>query len=377
MSETQTTAVTMHTGATVNGVQTQAEVLMQRHTPTSWPTAKEGLTQWTNIVNSLNVVDFEKPLASIAMHPRTGGLYDKTLNGVGQTQGIIPTRTALSHLMSYGEGPSYNVENLEFYPPSIRAQMVEHQLAKVTAAKPRTVVLRTAVRGIVGQNEERVIRAVTSDMHSRDKGDDLALIAQFQRLPSTVLANARMRVVKEWDYTHVEMVIPNKVREVRPGIVINGRINVKNSETKGGSFEASVGTMNLVCLNGMVGNGSNSTVSVKHVGDIRSRMGAGVRTVIELVDVYLEEFFQAYNMPLPKSQSEVIEATVKRFKLPEATGAALGALWNVDGERSAGHTVAGLANALTRHAQSLPVERALEVEAVAGKVVSMGLSAFL
>jgi hypothetical protein len=313
------------------------------------------------------------------MNPVTGGLYNAQKHPAAQA-GIIPTRTALSHFTSFNlKGPSHNVENLEYYPPRTRAMMFKDQQA---AMGERSIVLRTAVKattkGIGGQMEEdRVIRAFTSDIHSKEHGDDKALIAQYRRLPNEILDIARMRVVKEWDYTHVEMVLPNKLREVKKGVVINARINIKNSETKGGMFEASVGTMNLVCLNGMVAGGSNSTVTVRHVGDIRTKMLAGVRTVIELVDVYLEEYFQAYRQELPLSQADAIARTVKRYKLPEATGAALGTLWNVDGELGAGHTVAGLANALTRHAQSLPVERALDMEETAGKVLASGLSAFL
>lgn len=366
-------AVQMHTGATVNGVQTEAEVLMQRHTPQDWPVASAALQRWETLTQALNAKDFDKPIHSLAMNPFTGGLYDKFTATPG-TAGVIPTRTALSHLVSYAEGPNYNVENLEFYPTHIRAQMLEHQLAKVPA---RNVTLRSAVTGVIDGNERRVIRAVVSDKHSKGNGDDLELIAQLRRLPDHLLATSRMRVVKQWDYTHVELVVPAKVREVRPGVVINARINIKNSETKGGSFEASVGTMNLVCINGMVGSGSNSTVTVRHMGDIRSKMRAAAVTTIDLADVYLDEFVESYRQSLPGTQADAIAATIKRYKLPENTGHALAALWNIDGERGGGHTVAGLANALTRHAQSLPVEAALNVESIAGKVVAMGLEAFL
>jgi hypothetical protein len=377
-TNTQTDGVALHTGATVNGVQTQAEVLMQRHTPTTWPTAAQALQKWEVLNQRLNAKDFEVPLHDLAMNPTTGGLFNVRKASANAPSGVIPTRTALGHLMSYGPAPSYNVENLEFYPPEIRADMVRYQLDKAPA---KTVTLRTAVKAAITDahgavTEERVVRAVTSDIHSKENGDDRALIVQLNKLPQALLDNARMRVIKEWDYTHVEMVVPNKVKEVKPGVVINGRVSLRNSETKGGSFEASVGTLNLVCLNGMVGGRSNSTVTIKHVGDIRTRMRAGVLTVVELIDVYLEEFFEAYQAKLPVTQAEAIERTVKRYALPKDTGAALAALWNVDGERGAGHTVAGLANAMTRHAQSLPVERAIDIEEAAGRVVSDGLSAF-
>lgn len=369
---TQTESVQLFTGANINGVQTQAEVLMQRHTPTNWPLAPQALRQWTALNQKLNTKDIEVPIKALAMSPKTGGIYNHLKNAHGN-MGISPTKTALQHLVSLtSDFPSSAVENLMFYPPETRALMFANLMGKT---KDKNIYLRTAVRGIVGQTEDRVIRAATSDLHSLENGDDQAVIQQIERLPDAVLANARMRVTKEWDFTHVEIVIPNKVKEVRPGVVINARINIENSETKGGSFVASVGTMNLVCLNGMVGGGSNSTVTVRHMGDIRTKVRAGVVTVIDLVDVYLEEYLNAYKAQLPGTRAEAIAKTQKRFKLPETTATALTTLWDVDGERGAGNTVAGLANAMTRYAQSLPVEQALKLEEAAGKVVSMGLDA--
>lgn len=368
MSEVQQQAVSMHTGAVVNGVQTQAEVLMQRHTHTGWPTASQALARWEALCKAMGAEDHVVPLQAMVMNPTTGGFFNenKRTPGHKMPHGVIPTRTALGHLLGFvADKPPEAVSNLEYYPPDVRAMMWQAAKAKTPA---RNVVMRTAIQSV--EKGTLAVRAVTSEIHSQGNGDDLALIAQFRRLPEAVLNDARLRVIKEWDYTHVEMVLPSKVKEVRAGIVINGRINLKNSETKGGSFEAQVGTMNLVCLNGMIGGGSNSTVSVKHVGDIRTRMKAGIVTVIDLVDIYLEEFFEAYKTPLRVTQADAIARTVAKFKLPETTGVALAALWNVDGERGAGQTVAGLANALTRHAQSLPVEKAIAIEEAAGKVVS-------
>lgn len=363
-------AVALHTGATVNGVQTQADVLMRRHNPEGWPSAIAGLSTWESLAISLDARDMAVDLKALTMNPHTGGLYNRRKAGP-EHGGVIPTHTALGHFVGLsGEAPNRATENLEFYPPAVRAQMFAHLVSK---ADDRQVVMRTARLG----GGAFVVRAVTSAKHSQAHGDDLALISQLRRLPDYVLGSAKMRVVKEWDYTHVEMVLPAKVREVKPGIVIQGRINLTNSETKGGSFEASVGTLNLVCLNGMVGAGNRSTMSVKHVGDIRSRMRASVVTVVDLVDVYLEEFAQAYAQPLPGTRAEAIERTVRRFRLPESTGAALATLWDVDGARGAGDTVAGLANALTRHAQSQPVEAALATEAVAGQVLAGGIDALL
>jgi hypothetical protein len=236
------------------------------------------------------------------------------------------------------------------------------------------VFLRTAVKGVVGNQQERVIRAVVTDKHSKDHGDDLMLISKLRGLQAP---GARIRVVKEWDYTHAEIVIPNKVVQVRPGVVIQARINIKNSETKGGSLEASVGSMNLVCLNGMVGAGNGTTMSIRHVGNIQYKMLAALTTVTQLADEHLLEFSNAYKAELPTTRADAIGRIQKQYKLSDTTAASLATLWDVDGDRGAGNTVAGLANALTRAAQARTVEQGLELEAIAGKVISKGLSAFL
>lgn len=365
-------AVTMHTGAVINGVATEAEVLMARHTPKDWPSMALGLDRWERLCEALQAEDHTMPIKAIFMSPTTGGLYNSIKTNGKVNNGVVPTRTALQHLLSFtGAGadlPASACDNLEWQDPDVRAIMLQRFLSK---AKDRTVVMRTAI-----DKDAMVVRAVTSELHSQEYGDDLATIQQLRGIVHK-MPQAVMRVVKQWDNTLVEVVIPNKVREVKKGVVVQSRINITNSETKGGCYEASVGTLNLFCLNGAVGSGASSTVTVRHMGDIRTKMRAAMITVVELADVYLEEYHNAYRAELPVSQADAIARTVKRFKLPEATGAALGTLWNVDGAQSAGHTVAGLANALTRYAQSLPIEKALVMETVAGKVIADGRNAFL
>lgn len=370
MSNTQ--AVAMHTGATVDGVQREAEVLMRRHTPADWPTLANGLNRWEALIKDMDAKDFEVNLRSIAMNPVTGGLFNKDKDPQGQSGGIVPTRTSLGHLLSYDESaPPQAVTNLEAYSPAVRAQMLAERIAR---GPIRKVFMRTAVKGIVGQSQERVIRAVVTGQHSKDFGDDLVIINKLRTMQN--LPGAVLRVVKQWDSTHAEIVIPNKVIQPKVGVVIQARMNVWNSETKAGAIGASIGALNLTCLNGNVGAGNGTTINIRHNGDVRYKVNAALATVVELADDVLHDFSEAYKALLPVTQAEAIAQTVKRYQLPETTGAALQALWDVDGERSAGHTVAGLANALTRHAQSLPVERALDLETIAGKVISKGIAAF-
>lgn len=375
--------VVTYTGATVNGVQTQAEVLMQRHTPHEWPMLKDGLAQWEAQTRDLKAVDFPIPLHALEMNRTTGGLYDRLKNPQGvnpttgvRTQGVIPTHTALAHLVSYAsDTPGACVENLEHYSPAIRAQMLQELLVKTPM---RDVTLRTALlsKGAGAMPDTRVIRAVVSEKHSQEHGDDLAVIAELNKL--TGVEGARIRVVKQWDYSHVEVFLPNKFTEVKKGRKVYGRLSFRNSETKGGSYEASVGSLDLWCLNGAVAAGNGTSISIRHVGDIRYKMAASARTMTELVDHVLHEQAETYKMALPGTRAEVIERIVKAHKLPADSGSALSALWDVDGiEQGGGHTVAGAVNAVTRYAQSLPVERAIAVETIAGRIQAAGLSAFL
>lgn len=370
--------VTTYTGATVNGVQTEAEVIMQRATPQDWPLLGPGLDMWESQVKALAAVDFPVPLHALRFHPKTGGLYNLHKGSPETTTGVVPTRTAIQHLMSYAPErtlPASIVDNLQFMSPATRAA---YWLTDILPnMKVRDVNLRTAVhtQGQGAIPDQRVIRAVVSDIHSREHGDDLAVIQELRKLSG--VQDARLRVVKRWDDTHVEVVLPNKVREVRKGVVIQARVNLRNSETKGGSFEAAIGSMNLVCLNGMISQGNGTTISIRHTGDIRYKMAAGVKTVLELASDHLDQFAKAYDSQLPGTRAEAIERLAKRYQLPATTAAALQVLWDVDGQLGAGNTVAGAVNALTRHAQSQDVSKALDTEAIAGKVLSAGLSAFM
>lgn len=371
-------AVSIHTGAVVNGVQTEAEVLMARHTPNNWPRMADALTKWQGMCENLKAEDKEVKLRSIFMNTTTGGLFnvDKWDRKKPMPNGIMPTKTALGHLVSFikeADVPSSFVDNLLDDEPQIRSARLLRKLAKTP---DRAVIMRTVIADILAGTY--VVRAVASEKHSQGNGDDLAIIEQLRKIQHKV-PTAVMRVVKQWDNTHVEVVIPNLVKEVKPGVIIQSRINIENSETKGGSYEASVGTLNLRCINGMTSSGANSTVSVKHMGDIRTKMRAAMTTVIDLAEVYLEEYSNAYRVELPRPRAEVIDMAVKRLKLPDPKniGTKLAALWDIDGEHGAGDTVAGLANAMTRYAQQLPVEKATVLEALAGKVVADGRDAFL
>ena len=140
------------------------------------------------------------------------------------------------------------------------------------------------------------------------------------------------------------------------------------------------GSFNLVCLNGMVRQGrNNSEYKVRHMGDIGYKVRQSIKGAIEAVQEHLATFATAYSTTFPANQTRasIINHFIGHNSLPEDTGFSLNTLWDVDGERSAGNTLAGLVNAVTRHAQGQSVQAALETEALAGETLHKGFGAFI
>lgn len=352
--------ITIHNGAVVNGVQQDTQVIMRRNGIDKWPDAVTGLKEWADKVTNLKLFDVQGvPIRNVRMNPETGGLYGE---GKDPAHSMPMTKTAMGHLFSYVKRKPDNVVNnlLDIDDLAIRSIVFSHYMGRPEA---RNIVLRTAMTSPT----QRTIRAVVSDLHSQERGDDLSIIESLKDLVTTEM---KMRVVRQWDRTHAEIILPNTaVQVLKKGITLYGKINIVNSETKQGGFEALAGSMNLVCLNGMTAMGDSSTFKVRHVGDIKHRVRQSIRVGIEGVMEHLNDFSKAYSKPLPNTRAEAIEAFVTYHALPETTGVAMAALWDVDGERSGGDTLAGLVNSATRHAQSLPVKEAAELERNAGETL--------
>lgn len=365
---TQNEAVTIHNGATVNGVQVDTQVLMRRKGFDTWLSAKEGLQRWKAGIQAQELFDVKDlPIKQVRMSRGNGGFYKE---GKNVDNAMPATRTAIGHLFSYiKDKPDNVVNNLLDLPLALRAQVFEHYIQRPEA---RNVVLRTAMA-----NDKRIIRAVVSDVHSQDKGDDLQVINSLESIID-LAPDAKLRVIRQWDLTTAELILPNTaIKVLSKGITLYGKITLTNSETKGGSFSALAGSMNLVCLNGMTAMNDESTYRVRHMGDIGYKVRQSIRGGLEGVIEHLTVFKESYETPLTKTRAETLSAFIDHHSLPESTGTAMAALWDVDGERSGGDTLAGLVNAATRHAQSLQVADASKLEALAGETLHKGLSSFL
>lgn len=367
--EDTTNPITVSGGATVNGVQVDTQILMARKGYDKWPSANDGLKEWEDKVKAMDLADHKIPLQAITMHPQTGGLF----KAGNKSSGLVSTKTALGHLVSYvnkDAKPDNLTNNLLSVPPAIRAQMLAYYIGKT---QNRDVVLRTGL----STPDHRVIRAVVSEIHSQEKGDDLSIIQSLRDLVASAGPTAKLRVIRQWDYTSAELVIPTVAKKVGKGRTLYSRIQIVNSETKGGSYETLAGSMDLVCLNGMVAPGNSSTFKVRHMGDIGYRVRQSIKGAIDGAMDHLNTFAEAYETPLDKPRADILAAFGSAYELPESTVHAVQTLWDVDGEQSAGDTLAGLVNSITRYAQSQPVEQALETEKLAGEILHRGLSALI
>ena len=365
----QVDAIQVHGGATVDGVRTDTEVIMARKGFDKWPSIHEGLNQWEAKVQFMDLHDVKLPIGDIAMSLTTGGLYNVNKDS---THALPATRTAIGHLMSYvKDKPANALGCMLDLPLALRSRVFATYLQR---GESRNVILRTAIApmGDNGSSSDRVVRAVVSESHSREHGDDLQVIASLRAALRD--EKGMMRVVRQWDSTLAEIVIPNLAVQPKVGVVLYGRLAIENSETKGSSYTTEGGSMNLICWNGAVRAGDTSEYRVRHMGNIGFRVSQSIKGALDAIGEHLQVFSDAYQTELARPRADVIAAFVKVNELPESTGGAIATLWDVDGERGAGDTLAGLVNAVTRHAQSLPVGPAIIMESIAGQTLHRGLA---
>lgn len=278
------------------------------------------------------------------------------------------THDALQHTVSYLSTPRGTTGVLEFLRPAARAVAFE-DLA-VRAPREAAITMRTLV-----SKGQRIIRAVTSDRHSLTAGDDGAIV---RALRGMVNGDAKARITRQWDRSDFEIVIPTRAREVKRGDLVYAKIHISNSETKGGSLEIFGGLHRLVCENGIVAsvNDAASGFSIRHVGDVTNRLNVALRVAVAGIEAFAVKFGEAYAVPLVGTRAETLERVGRAFPgLGEDLLKTAERVWDADGVLSAGDTLAGAANALTRAAQDHHMGRALDAEIAAGRLVNVGWGA--
>lgn len=328
------------------------------------PALSEAVTRMRGIIESQAPRDVaDVPLRDIRMNPTTGGLYNGSKHTPATTEGLAYTHTGLAQLVSYVDTPRNFVAALEYLTPAARAAAFNDVVAR--SGEKRNVTLRTVQAG-----DKRLIRSTVSDRHSLETGDDLTLL---DGLSAILPADAKARFVRQWDRSFYEVILPqNKLSLRRVGDVFF-KLLVTNSETKHGSLEIAGGLFTLVCLNGMTRMTEGTEVSIRHIGNLQSRISRYLRTATLGLEDFARQFDATFDVQLGMTRAEVVERAVKSLALPERVGTSMTALWDADGIHAGGDTLGGLVQAMTRASQQESYETAAHMESQAGRLVHDGL----
>lgn len=345
------------------------------------PFAVDALPAFLAAENALVPFDRHADLSQLRMRPN-GKLY-RLDNPKGGEIGY--THTGLSQALSFvGQtlGQPRNFCNgLEFLSPSPRAGGFNDVMERYAAVAPRddkgnhpTHVMRTILHP---SNGERFLRAVTSTRHVLDKGDGRAIAKALQVvLPK----GAKIRISRTWDRIDFEAFFPMMNREILVGDVVLGRASISISETKDISAEVIGGLLRALCLNFTTAwYGGASIFNTKHMGEgFTKRISEAFAEKLDAITPFVQAFGDGYKIQLPEAyptRAEVVARVAKVYTLPEETATATIASWDMDGAQSAGNTLAGLANALTRASQEETMEAGGRTEKVAGVLIGAGWNA--
>lgn len=318
----------------------------------------------------------EVPIQHIRMSPERAGLYGKDKSAA---HALGYTQAGLSHVSQFIKPPSVQqgfVQNLlAIQDPALRSQVFNYHAERAHGAGVKPVTLRTIREPRSGV---RVIRAVTSDKHSLETGDDSVIVrALTDGSVAGSLAVAKARITRELDHSYMELIWPAMKRQLKVGDIINVGLIVRNSETKAGALVVNPYVLRVACFNFTTvrSSGGEDEVNVRHVGDLRTKLAEAFSNALRKVDPFVKRFADAYRTPLPgsKTRGEMLQAVKAAFPfLPEATINDTSKMWDADGSLSAGDTLAGLVNAMTRASQTQTMELALDTERVAGDLIARG-----
>jgi hypothetical protein len=333
------------------------------------PSVGDGLAALRARIASEAAIDRVVPIQRMRMEGTRGGLYAtdpaKSLAYTPRGFGHAIDAIKPSHLGSGAVGGT-----LLALPTGLRAEVFNH-FAQSTRGDGSNAVIRTIVDPRSGR---RVLRAVTSEKHSLESGDDRALVDAIER---AIPDGAKLRVTRTMDRTDLELIWPAMDREIRVGDVALIALSISNSETKAGAIKVAPKLLRVLCYNFTTAysDGVDEEISLRHVGDLRLKLGPAIRRALAVVDPFVRAFGDAYKTALPDfapTRGEVLERIGKVYELPSAVLDAAGQLWDRDGERSAGDTLAGVVNAMTRASQDQTMAKASETERAAGRLTVQG-----
>jgi len=315
------------------------------------------------------------PIQTVRMNPRTGRLYQDAPDtnpddALGYTGDGFSQVTTFIRPDSVRQGYQSTLLSL---PNHIRADAFNYHAQQRRDSDSMT--LRTVVEPHSGA---RVIRAVTSSKHSLVTGDDSAVVAVMEEKMPDSLRQAKVRYTRELSRSQMELIWPMINRPLVVGDVAMGGVRISNSETKAGALKVEAFLLRVLCANfttAFTSDAKEEEISLKHVGDLRYKLVQAVRRALERIEPFAIMFGDAYKNPLPATRGEVLGKVQKVFELADSTMELTAKLWDADGNKSAGDTLAGLVNALTRGSQQLDMDVAGDVERAAGRLVAVGWNA--
>lgn len=358
------------------------------------PSGLDRLRQITGEVN--NLPSPRDALAGlVALHaleqPKDAGIRWKNLvmhsSGlIGDAQvpnvALAQSSTGLEHVVQLVKPRGVQTASamLRSLPGALRAQVFNEWATQRAARddKDATVYLRT----YRPEGGKRVVRAVVSSAYS--PVEDMWLLAALlkARLPAASRDAAKVRVDVREDGSTIEVIFPLFNREIRVGDVLWAYIRLDNSQTKQGSVRVSAGVFRVLCYNCTTAySADHSAEALRHVG-APDRMVARIVEAISAAALRIEPLCDAFTRATddalpPGGRSSALEKLEKAKLLTEGEAALAATAWDADGERSAGDTMAGLVNALTRGSQQLRQDEAAHVEALAGRLLMEGLGGVL
>lgn len=267
--------------------------------------------------------------------------------------------------------------------PAIRAAVFNHHAERTHDANKAPQTLRTIVEPASGL---RVLRAVTSGLHSGSTGDDLAILNAMDSQLGDSLKNAKVRITRDLERTYLEALWPAMKRQTKVGDVVLIGVRVRNSETKQGGLKIEPFVLDTLCYNFTTAEstGGDEEVrlvagfdSIRHVGDLGKKLAEVFTRCLKKVDPFIKAFGDAYKAPATLTRGELLERVQRVYELPEAVVRVAGEVWDEQAtlHGTAGDTLADLVNAMTKASQGQNMDDASVTGRAAGDLIVKGFTA--
>lgn len=339
------------------------------------PTLEEGLPAFVNAVREEKHVDVTVPMARVRMSAENGGIY-----GQGNEKAPLAyTRNAFSHLAEIYKPDSVRSgfgSTLLALPEKLRSEVFNW------SAENKRVEENAVIRTFVSSSGRRTIRAVTSDRHSLESGDDISIAQALAALPK----GGKLRVTRSaaGEHSTFEVLFPMMARELKVGDVAMGAIRIQNSETKKGALRVDAQLLQVLCLNFTTAwsiDEESEELSLRHIGELSRRLPRVIQAAQKRIEPFVRAFGDAYKVAFPEfapTRGEILARVAKVYELPESTLDVAAQVWNTHAsltDNAQRDTLAGLVNALTRAAQDETMVNAAAISDAAGKLVVNGWGA--